>query len=34
MGWGKMLLLGDWGLQMNLDDQAGEIENLKLRMRN
>lgn len=29
MGWGKMLLLGDWGQQWDIEDQKQEIESLK-----
>lgn len=29
MGWGRMLLLGDWGQQMDIQDQKSEIESLK-----
>jgi hypothetical protein len=29
MGWGKMLLLGDWGQQMDIEDQKREIESLR-----
>jgi len=33
MGWGRMLLLGDWGQQMDLEDQKREIESLRREMR-
>ena len=29
MGWGRMLLLGNWGQQMDIEDQKQEIETLK-----
>ena len=29
MGWGRMLLLGNWGQQMNIQDQKKEIEALR-----
>jgi cell division septum initiation protein DivIVA len=29
MGWGRMLLLGNWGQQMDIEDQRQEIEDLK-----
>jgi cell division septum initiation protein DivIVA len=29
MGWGRMLLLGNWGQQMDIEDQKQEIESLK-----
>jgi cell division septum initiation protein DivIVA len=29
MGWGRMLLLGNWGQQMDIEDQKLEIEDLK-----
>jgi hypothetical protein len=29
MGWGRMLLLGNWGQQMDIEDQKSEIEELK-----
>lgn len=29
MGWGRMLLLGNWGQQMDIEDQRGEIEQLR-----
>ncbi len=28
MGWGRTLLLGDWGTQMNLDDLEREVSSL------
>ena len=34
MGWGRMLLLGDWGQQMDLEDQRSEIESLRCQIRN
>ena len=33
MGWGRMLLLGNWGQQMDIEDQRQEIEDLKQQMR-
>lgn len=33
MGWGRMLLLGDWGQQMDLEDQRREIEALRRQVR-
>jgi hypothetical protein len=32
MGWGRMLLLGNWGQQMDIEDQRREIENLRRQM--
>ncbi len=32
MGWGRMLLLGDWGQQMDLEDQKREIQSLRHQM--
>ena len=32
MGWGRMLLLGDWGQQMDLEEQRAEIADLKHRI--
>jgi len=29
MGWGRMLLLGNWGQQMDIEDQKQEIEDLR-----
>ncbi len=29
MGWGRMLLLGNWGQQMDIEDQKQEIEQLR-----
>jgi hypothetical protein len=29
MGWGKFFLLGDWGQQMDIQDQKQEIEDLR-----
>jgi hypothetical protein len=29
MGWGRMLLLGNWGQQMDIEDQKQEIEELR-----
>jgi len=29
MGWGRMLLLGNWGQQMDIEDQRTEIEDLR-----
>ncbi len=31
MGWGRMLLLGNWGQQMDIEDQQREIDDLSLR---
>ena len=33
MGWGRYLLLGDFGQQMDLADHEAEIENLKKELR-
>jgi len=33
MGWGRMLLLGDWGQQMDLEEQREEIESLRRQIR-
>jgi proline dehydrogenase len=33
MGWGRYLLLGDFGQQMDLADHEAEIENLKRELR-
>jgi len=33
MGWGRMLLLGNWGQQMDIEDQRAEIRELKREMR-
>lgn len=32
MGWGRMLLLGNWGQQMDIEDQRQEIEQLRQRL--
>lgn len=32
MGWGRMLLLGNWGQQMDIEDQRQEIEDLRQQM--
>lgn len=32
MGWGRMLLLGNWGQQMDIEDQKQEIEELRQRL--
>lgn len=32
MGWGRMLLLGNWGQQMDIEDQKREIEDLRQRL--
>ena len=29
MGWGRMLLLGNWGQQMDIEDQREEIASLR-----
>jgi nitrate/nitrite-specific signal transduction histidine kinase len=29
MGWGRMFLLGNWGQQMDIEEQKEEIEGLK-----
>jgi hypothetical protein len=34
MGWGRTLLLGDWGTQMNVSDVAQEVEQIKEYLRN
>ena len=33
MGWGRMLLLGDWGQQMDIQDQRREIQALRRQVR-
>ena len=33
MGWGRMLLLGNWGQQMDIEDQRREIRALRRQMR-
>ena len=33
MGWGRMLLLGNWGQQMDIEDQREEIASLRRQMR-
>jgi hypothetical protein len=33
MGLGRMLLFGNWGQQMDIDDQKVEIESLRREMR-
>jgi hypothetical protein len=32
MGWGRMFLLGNWGQQMDIEDQKQEIDSLKERL--
>ncbi len=32
MGWGRMLLLGNWGQQMDIEDQKQEIEELRQKL--
>jgi hypothetical protein len=32
MGWGRMFLLGNWGQQMDIEDQKQEIEDLRQQM--
>ena len=32
MGWGRMLLLGNWGQQMDIEDQRQEIEELRTKL--
>ena len=32
MGWGRMLLLGNWGQQMDIEDQREELERLRQNM--
>lgn len=32
MGWGRMLLLGNWGQQMDIEDQRQEIEDLRVKL--
>jgi hypothetical protein len=34
MGFGRMFLLGDWGNQMDIQDQKAEIEELQLQVNN
>jgi hypothetical protein len=34
MGWGRMLLLGNWGQQMDIEDQRQEIEDLRQKLEN
>lgn len=29
MGWGRMLLLGNWGQQMDIEEQRGQINDLQ-----
>lgn len=29
MGWGRMMLLGNWGQQMDIEEQRSEIERLR-----
>ena len=33
MGWGRMLLLGNWGQQMDIEDQRQEITALRRQIR-
>ena len=33
MGWGRMLLLGNWGQQMDIEDQKQEIDELRQQLR-
>ena len=33
MGWGRMMLLGDWGQQMDIEDQRDEMRTLRRNMR-
>ena len=33
MGWGRMLLLGDWGQQLDIQDQRREIDELRKQLR-
>ncbi len=33
MGWGRMLLLGNWGQQMDIEDQRREIDSLRRTVR-
>lgn len=33
MGWGRMLLMGDWGQQLDIHDQKREIQNLRRKIR-
>jgi len=33
MGWGRMLLLGDWGQQLDIEDQRKEMRTLRRRVR-
>ena len=32
MGWGRMLLLGNWGQQMDIEEQRVEIDRLRRRV--
>lgn len=32
MGWGRMLLLGDWGQQLDIQDQRREIDELRAQL--
>lgn len=32
MGWGRMLFLGNWGQQMDIEEQRQEIESLREQM--
>ena len=32
MGWGRMLLLGNWGQQMDIEEQKQEIEDLRIQL--
>jgi hypothetical protein len=32
MGWGRMLLLGNWGQQMDIEEQKQEIEDLRMQL--
>ena len=33
MGWGRMFLLGDWGQQMDIEDQKEELRRMRRQMR-
>ena len=33
MGWGRMLLLGNWGQQMDIQDQKAELQHMRSRLR-
>jgi hypothetical protein len=33
MGWGRMMLLGDWGQQLDIEDQRKEMRTMRRRLR-